>query len=107
MSETKTAPMPAPAIAPAKEEPTITTGTIVGRRACNVVVGGTALRDENGSLVVDPNRTEIILSNGERHRVRTANITGSFRFGATVHLLWATVEGYNEGKPFVDVVMID
>ena len=106
MSETKSAPAPVAAPA-ATNELTITSGTIVGRRACNVIVGGTALRDENGSLVVDPNRNEIILSDGSKHRVRTANITGNFRFGATAHMLWATIDGYNDGKPFVDVVMID
>jgi len=99
----------APVAPVAKTEPQVTSGTLLGKRACNLFIPGTKepLRDENGALIVDPNKTELIMSDGSRHRVRTANITGQFKFGATCHLLWAKIDGYNAGEAFVDVVMID
>lgn len=105
--------MPNTAAAPAVETPSVikvTTGIMIAKKGCNLFVAGQPLRDENGSLITDPNRIELVLEvdgKVESHRVRTANLEGKFRYGATCHLLWSKLPNYNNGEEFVDAVMID
>lgn len=111
MSETKTSP--AVEQAPAQKFVKVTSGTLLAKKSCNLFVAGQPLRDENGSLIVDPNKVELMFDDGTSHRVKAANVTGTYRFGAQCHIIWnvleatANREAYNNGEPFVDAVMID
>ena len=98
---------PAVEQAPAQKFVKVTTGTLLAKKSCNLFVAGQPCRDENGSLIVDPNKTELMFEDGTTHRVRTANVAGSYRFGATCHIIWNQLDNYNDGNPFVDAVMID
>ena len=109
MSKTATSPAveQAPATQPEQKFVKVTSGTLLAKKSCNLFVAGQPLRDENGSLIVDPNKAELMFDDGTSHRVKAANVTGTYRFGAQCHIIWNQLESYNNGEPFVDAVMID
>lgn len=92
----------------AKQEPKyrVESATMLATRPVNFFIPNTKvpMKDENGQLISDPRKVEVILATDrgiEPHTVLKEALTAD---RGQVNVVYATIDGYNESKEFVYAV---
>jgi hypothetical protein len=80
---------------------------LAGIKSSNYFVAGSdkPLRDEDGHLVVDPNRKKVLLVEGDEvkeYSIKTADLNESVaKIGKVVNCVFEKIEGFNDGEEFL------